>query len=148
MSLPTIPDAVIADLQDFYLSDPPAGLDLDESRLRFLHAAGEPPSPRLVILAGDPRAQYGMEETSTLPVEIHYITSADRVTADEHRAAAGILDAWWRSLRAAKRREVLSTRIYLHDHRTLHPVTEIDAESREQVTILRGSMVVTLMSEE
>lgn len=146
MSDSTIPDALALDLRDLYLSAQPAGMAIAADSVRVKHAEGEPPSERLVILTGDPRNQIRMEGTAKVPVSIQYITSKDRMTPDAHRLNAGKLDEWWRSIRAAKRRGTLSSRVYLHEITNLQPTTAIRAEEREQVTTLRGELMVTLLA--
>lgn len=142
----TIPDAVAADLRDLYLAAPPAGAVLAADRVRLKHATAEPPTPRLVIIAGDPRPIGRMDGTAVVPISLEYITSMDREPPEAHQLAAGALDAWWRSIRLAKRRGVLVSRVYLHDLVTRQPSTGIRQEEREQVTAIRGDLTVTLVS--
>jgi hypothetical protein len=144
MSDSTIPDAVAADLRDLYLSAQPGGLALAAGAVRPKHATTEPPATRLVILCSEPKGVPKMEGTASLDVSLEYITSLDSVTPEAHQAAAGIIDAWWRTLRGAKRRDVISTRIYLHDLVNGQPTTGI--REREQVTIIRGKLTVTLVA--
>lgn len=142
----TIPDALAADLRDYFLSAQPGGLAIPADSVRVKHAEGEPPSPRLVFLMGDPKNQVRMEATAKIVVSMQYITSSDRVTPAEHQAAAGKLDVWWRGIRTVKRRDVIFTRTYLHEITNLQPTTAIRAEEREQMTTIRGEMMVTLVS--
>jgi hypothetical protein len=144
MSDSTIPDAVAADLRDFFLSAQPGGLALPNDNVRPKHATTEPPATRLVILCGEPKGVPRMEGTAVVDVSLEYISSMDPEGAlAAHQAAAGKIDAWWRNLRSAKRRDVISTRIYLHDHANGQPTTEI--REREQVTVIRGKLTVTLV---
>jgi hypothetical protein len=142
----TIPDALALDLHDLFLSAPPAGLNLPANRIRLKHAVEDIPSPRLVILTGDPRRQPRMDGTAFIPVSVQYISSLDRVTPEEHQAAAGKIDAWWRSIRSTKRRNPLFSRVYLHELLTMQPTTAIRQEEREQVTTIRGDLMVTLIA--
>jgi hypothetical protein len=146
MSDSTIPDAVAADLRDLYLAAPPAGIILPAERVRLKHSTDALPSPRLVILTGDPQPVPRMDGTAKIPVSIEYITAMDSVTPAAHQLAAGALDAWWRSIRASKRRNVIVSRVYLHDLTTTQPSISIRAEDREQVTAIRGQLTVTLVS--
>jgi hypothetical protein len=142
MSERTIPDALALDLQDLYLEAQPEPIPAESIRLK--HESGEPPSPRLVILTGDPRRQPLMDGTAFIPVSVQYITSMDRVTPEEHQIAAGKIDTWWRSIRAEKRRATLSSRTYLHELMTTQPTGSISA--REQITTIRGDLMVTLIA--
>lgn len=146
MSDTTIPDALAADLRDYFLAYPPAGVSLSADQVRFKHAEGEPPSPRLAILYGDPRAVPKMDGTANVPVALEYITSMDRVTPAEHQAIAGKIDEWFRGIRGARRRLVLRTRVYLHDVVLQQPSSSIAKEEREQITTIRGDMMVTLVA--
>ena len=146
MSDSTIPDAVAADLRELYLAAPPARLILPAERVRLKHSTAAVPSPRLVILTGDPKNVPRMDATATIPVSIEYITSMDAVTPADHQLAAGALDAWWRSIRSAKRRAVIVSRVYLHDLATTQPSLSIRTEDREQVTAIRAQLTVTLVS--
>jgi len=146
MSTATIPDALAADLRAYFLASPPIGVTLAADRVRIKHAEGEPPSPRLVILCGDPKPVAKMDGTATIPVSMEYITSMDSVTPDAHQTIAGKIDEWWRSIRAAKRRDVIVTRIYLHDLVTQQPTSSINKEDREQITAIRGNLTVTLVA--
>ena len=146
MSESTIPDALAADLRDHYLSAPPAGATLAAERVTLKHATGSIPSPRIVILTGDPKSIPKMDGTASVPVSIEYITSMDSITPAAHQLAAGVLDAWWRSIRGAKRRNVVATRTYLHDLVTRQPSNSIRQDEREQVTAIRGDLTVTLVS--
>jgi hypothetical protein len=144
MSESTIPDALALDLRDLFLAAQPSGFALPADSVRLKHATTEPPSPRLIILTGDPRRQPKMDGTAFVPVSIQYITSMDRVTPANHQIAAGNLDAWWRSIRGSKRRNVITTRVYLHELLTTQPTNAIREEEREQVTTIRGDLMVTL----
>lgn len=142
----TIPDALADDLRDLYLSAQPAGLNLDADRVCLKHAKGEPPSPRLVFLMGDPKHQVRMEGTAEIIASMQYITSSDSIEPAAHQLTAGKLDTWIRSIRALKRRGVISSRCYLHEITNMQPITAIRTEQREQVTTLRAKMMVTLVS--
>ncbi|MES2923688.1 MAG: hypothetical protein V4819_19190 [Verrucomicrobiota bacterium] len=142
----TIPDAVAADLRDLFLSAQPGGLSLPPDSVRPKHATTEPPSTRLVILCGEPKHVPRMEATGVVDVSLEYITSMDHVSPAEHQAAAGHIDAWWREIRGAKRRDVVATRIYLHDLVNAQASTGIRTDDREQVTTIRGKLTVTLVA--
>lgn len=142
----TIPAAVAHDLRDLYLLAPPAGLNLSNDSVRIEHATTEPPSPRLVFIAGEPKAQSKMDGTAFVPISVQFISSMDRMTVEQHETAAAKIDAWWRSIRGAKRRDTLSSRVYLHELITMQPTTAIRKEEREQVTIIRGNLMVTLLA--
>lgn len=146
MSDTTIPDALALDLRDLYLSAQPAGINLPADHVRLKHAATELPSPRLVILTGDPKRQPKMDGTAFVPISIQYITSMDRVPPAEHQLAAGKIDTWWRTLRATRRRTTLSSRVYLHELLTMQPTTAIRQDEREQVTTIRGDLMITLLA--
>lgn len=146
MSDTTIPEALAADLRDYFLANPPTGVAMSADQIRFKHATGEPPSPRLAILYGDPRPVPKMDGTANVPVSLEYITSMDRVSPEEHQAIAGKIDAWFRAIRGARRRLVLRTRVYLHDVVTQQPSSSIAKDEREQITIIRGNLVVTLVA--
>lgn len=146
MSDSTIPDAVAADLRDLYLAAPPAGNIIPAERVRLKHSTDALPSPRLVILTGNPQPVPRMDGTAKVPISIEYITSMDSIPPGTHQLAAGALDAWWRSIRAAKRRAVIATRVYLHDIATSQPSLSISAEDREQITTIRGDLTVTLVA--
>ena len=141
----TIPDSLAADLRDHLIANLPAGIPLTADRIRVRHQTEDPPCPRAVILAGDPQRQYGMDYTGKIPVEITYVTSKDRTRPDEHQLDAAALSSWWINLRATKRREVISTRVYLHDIFITPPRTDVTADNREQVTTIAGSLMVSLV---
>jgi len=143
----TIPDALALDLQALFLAQQTAaGLAVATDSVRLKHAITDTPSPRLVILVGEPRRQAGMDGTAFVPVSVQYISSMDRVTPSDHQTTAGKIDAWWRSIRASKRRNMLSSRVYLHELLTQQPTQSIREEEREQVTTIRGDLMVTLVS--
>jgi hypothetical protein len=142
----TIPDAVASDLEARLLSNPVTGVPLPADRIRKKSESGEIPSPRLVILCGDPRYVKNMHGTARIPVSLEYITSQDRVTAEDHEIAAGKIDAWWRALATSKRRAVIAEKIYLHDLILTQPSKSVRTEEREQVTAIRGDLVVTLVA--
>jgi hypothetical protein len=146
MSDSTIPDALAADLRDMFLAAPPAGVTISADRVRFKHSDGEPPSPRLVILTGDPMPVAKMDRTAKVPVSIEYITSMDSITPEAHQQIAGKIDEWWNTIRGAKRRNVIVTRTYLHDLVTRQPSNSINKDQREQVTAIRGDLMVTLVA--
>ena len=138
----TIPDSLAADLRDLYISSPP--LELPATSIRLKLETDDMPSPRLVILPGEPAKVLGMIATARLPFSMEYITSMDSVPPETHRTSSDLIDVWLRGLRATCRRAVLSSRIYLHDLYSLHPTYSIRAEEREQVATLRGEAIVTL----
>lgn len=142
----TIPDALALDLRELYLSAPPAGLAIPAEDVRLKHSVEELPSPRLVMLTGDPRRQPRMDGTALVPISVEYITSMDRVTPEEHSEGAGKIDAWWKAIRASKRGDVLFQRVYLHEIITLQPVNGIRKDEREQTTTIRGDMMVTMIA--
>lgn len=142
MSESTIPDALAEDLRDYLLASMPAGLSLPEGAVRRQVETTEPPVPRLVILCGNPRRQPRMDATSFVAVSLEYVSSIDQTSRADHEAAAGRLDAWWRGLRAAKRRDVIASRIYLHEQLAQQPLMSI--RDREYVTALRGDLMVSL----
>jgi hypothetical protein len=141
----TIIDALAEDLRDFFLTAQPAGFSLQADSVRLKHSAEEILSPRLVILTDEPKRQSRMDATANVSVEIEYVTSMDRMPPDQHRADAGILDEWFRAIRPSKRRSVIGTRVYLHEIVVMQPTNSIREESREQVTVLRGELMVTLI---
>ncbi|MEO5712165.1 MAG: hypothetical protein ABIT37_01645 [Luteolibacter sp.] len=140
----TIPDALAADLRDYFLSAQPDGVAIPAGSCRFRHEVTELPSPRLVFLAGDPKFVLRQDTTAMVPITLEYISSMDRVTPDEHRTTAGLIDGWMRAIRAAKRRNAIATRTYLHEIVIRQPVTSIRKEEREEVTTLRADITVTL----
>ena len=140
----TIPDALAADLRDYFLAAQPAGLDLPADSVRLRHGTTEPPVPRLVIITADPKNVPRMEGTAKIAVRVEYLTSMDRVSPEAHQVTAGHLDAWWRGLRSARRRAVIATRVYMHDVSNGQAAIEIRSEGREQLTTLRGEFTVTL----
>lgn len=140
----TIPDALAADLRDFYLSAQPAGLALPTASVRFRHETTDLPAERLVILPGDPKFQMRQETTAMVPISLEYITPMDRVTPARHRETAGKLDTWLRTIRGLKRRTAIATRVYLHEIDVMQPVDSIGEEDREQITTLRAEVMVTL----
>jgi hypothetical protein len=142
----TIPEALCHDLRDYFLAIPPAGVALSADQIRFKHAEDEPPSPRLTILYGDPTPVPKMDGTANIPVSLEFISSMDRVTPEDHRAIAGKIDEWFRSIRGARRRLLLRTRVYLHDVITQQPTSSIVKDEREQITSIRGLMIVTLVA--
>lgn len=141
----TIPAALAADLRDLFLSDIPDDTGLTSANVRLQPSTDDIPAPRLVILTADPRRARGMDGTAMIPVSIQFISSMDRTTPDAHQVIAGKIDAWWRSIRPAKRRAAISTRIYLHDLLSTQPTTAINAEAREQITTIRGDIMGTLI---
>jgi hypothetical protein len=143
----SIPDALEADLRDYFLAAQPGALALPEGSVRVKIDTAAIVSPRLVFQAGEPKPRNGMDGTARIPIEIEYVTSLDAVSeTDDHRETAAIIDAWLRSIRSVKRRDVVATRIYLHDIYTLHPVTSIRAAEREQSTKIRGEVLCTLVA--
>lgn len=137
----TIPDSLAQDLRDHILATlefPPA--------VRLHLETSEPPSPRIVILTGEPKTYSGMSGTARVPVEIQYISSLDRTEPDAHRIAAGKLDTLLRTLRTSLRHQNLASRVYLHDAFPSAPSSAIRAEDREQVTSFKADYVVTLIS--
>jgi hypothetical protein len=141
----TIPDSIFSDLKARLLSHPVAGVDLPADRIRAENSGEKLPSPRLVILCGTPRYVSGMAGTARVPVSLQYITSQDSVTAEAHDLNAGKIEAWWRNLGMVKRRDVIAAEIYLHDLIQTQPEKSLRKDDREQVTALRGDMVVTLV---
>lgn len=142
MTEATIPEAIAADLQDLFNAAPPAGASIPAARVRVKNEMGDLPSPRLVILAGEPRAVPKMNGTARVPVVIEYITNKNAVQEQQHAAASGALDAWFRSLATSKRRSVIVSRVHLHDLIPSQAVTTM--RESEQVTLLRADLVVTL----
>lgn len=140
----TIPDAIFSDLKARLLSHPIEDLDLTD-RIRAENESTELPSPRLVILCGTPRYVPRMDGTARIPVTLQYISSQDHVPEEQHNEAAGKVDAWWRDLSVSKRRDVIATAIYLHDLILTQPEKSLRKDDREQVTAIRGELVVTLV---
>ncbi len=147
MSDSTIPDALAADLRDYFLATLGVTFGLDPASVRLKHATEEIPSPRVVILMGDPGMVYGMEATAKILVSIQYITSSDSVSPEAHQEKAGELDNWCRSIRGAKRRAVISSRVFLHDSKNMQAITAIRKDEREQMTAIRAEMTVTLVEQ-
>jgi hypothetical protein len=145
MSDLTIPDALADDLRDIFLATQPLDPELPDAAVRLkLDASGEPPSPRLLILCGDPQRISGQDGTARIPFELQYISSMDRETPEDHRAAAGLIDEWLREVRITYRRDVISSRVWLHDLYNRHAQFTIAEDGREQIAHLRGEALVTL----
>lgn len=144
MSELTIPDALAADLRDLFAEAQPITPEIPETALRLKFATGEPPVPRLVFLAGDPKRISGQDATARVPFTIELYHSPDRTTPETHRAIAGKIDGWLRELRIDKRRAVIHSRTWLHDLYVLHPQFAFGDDNRELVARMRGEAVVTL----
>ncbi len=140
----TIPEALMADLRDLFLEAQPVDPALPEASVREQFETNELPSPRLVFIPAEPRRIPGQVSTARVPFTLELISSMDRQTPAAHRIDGGKIDTWLRGLRLTKRREVLSSRTYLHDLYNLHPVFSIREEDREQVARIRGEAIVTL----
>lgn len=140
----TIPDALAADLRDLFLEDQPVYPELDADAIRLKHEISEPRSPRLVILAAEPRRISGQDYTARIPFTIEVISSCDRQSPEGHRLMAGEVDEWLRDIRIDNRRALISSRVYLHDLYCLHPTFAFREEDREQVAMIRGEAIVTL----
>jgi len=142
----TLSDALAADLRDCLAAAAPAGLDIRRDDIRLRHDTRELPGRRIVIRPGEARMETGMDGTGTCTVEIDFITPMDRTTPDAHRAMAAALAGWWSGLRAARRRQAISSRCLLHDLRPDLASPSIEDADREQVTTLRGDFIVTLFA--
>lgn len=140
----TIPDSLAADLRDYFLTAQPLTPPLAASSIRLKLAAEEMPSPRLVIIPGEPRLVPQMPCTARVPCSLEYITSLDRVPAASHRDAAGQIEAWLRDIRTARRRQPLFSRVFLHDIFSITSILSIRQAEREQVTTIRCEPVITL----
>jgi len=140
----TIPDALAADLRELYLTDQPTTDPLPEDALLLKLEVSELPSPRLLFIPGSPVRIPGQDATARVPFSLDFISSMDRQSPDDHRAEAGKIDDWLRAIRLSHRRNLIGSRVWLHDLYCLHPVTTIDTEDREQKTTIRGEAIVTL----
>lgn len=139
----SLPDALAADLRDaFLVSAPITGFPADAVRLD--QETGEIPARRILIKCGDSRRVQGMDLTARIPFTIDYIAPMDDQEPGDHREAAGKIDAWIRTIRLSKRRELLDRRVYLHDLFTLQPLPARPTAEREGTTTIRGEAVVTL----
>jgi hypothetical protein len=141
----TIPDALAEDLRSLLITSLPHGSGLDADKVRFKLDTAPPPSPRLVLLPGEPVRVSGQPGTARMPFVIEYISSMDRMTPDEHRAVCGRIDDWLRGIAVTKRRCVLHRLLYLHDLYNQHPLQSIEAVEREQKGTIRGEVIVTLV---
>lgn len=144
MSDLTIPDAFANDLRDLFAENQPISPELPETALRVKFATGEPPSPRLSFLTGDPRRIPGQDATARVPFTVELAQSLDRVPPADHMATAGKIDEWLREIRIEKRRAVIHSRVYLHDLYVMHPVFVFGEDGREQIARMRGEAIVTL----
>ena len=138
----TITDALAADLRESFLTTAPLEA-FEGSRALLSVEGGDLPCPRLVFTCGDARRVQGMDNTARIPFAIDYTTSIDRTIPDQHREAAGKISTWLISLKS-HRRDLLSTRLYLHDIYTLQPLAARPTNEREATTTMRGEAVVTL----
>jgi hypothetical protein len=147
MDLHTIPDSFAGDLKAFFLANPPVAID--EKRVRLQHETEDLPSPRLMILCGNPARIPKMDGTARVPVSLEIVTSMDRAALETHRSLAGALQSWWIALRAQKLSESAFARCYMHDFLVIPPSTVERArgDDREQVTTLRAEALVTLFAE-
>lgn len=147
MDINTIPDSFAGDLKRFFLATPPVQIDAKSVRLQ--NETEELPSPRLVILCGDPKRFPQMDGTARVPVSLEIVTSLDRAETETHRSLAGALQTWWIALRSQKRSESAFARCYMHDFLVMPPSTVERArgEHREQVTTLRAEAILTLFAE-
>jgi hypothetical protein len=141
----TIPDALALDLQSLLIASIPHGSGLDADKIRVKLDTADVPSPRIVILPGEPKRVSGQPGTARMPFVIEYISSMDRMSPDEHRAVSGRIDQWLRDLAVSKRRCVLHRLIYLHDLYNQHPLQTIETVEREQKGTIRGEVIVTLV---
>ncbi len=149
MSYDSIPDDLMSDLRALFMEQAPVSVpELPVNSLRLKLETTDQPSTRLVFLAGpDPKRISGQDATARVAFSLELIASLDRVTPEAHRAMAGKIDAWLRDIRISKRRQVISSRVWMHDLYCNHPAFEIRSGSetdREQVAIIRGEAIVTL----
>lgn len=146
----TLPDTLAASLRSWLLANRPASLPAPAtgntgiwSSDRFLLRAeiAQRMSPCLLFLTGDPAWQRGMVATARVPLEVILSTPMDSFSPDDHRLIAGDLEALFWSLTT---RPGPLDLIFLHDVEVRHPLTSIDAENREQVTLHRLNILATL----
>jgi hypothetical protein len=144
MSYDSIPDDLMSDLRALFMEETPIlPSEIPSGNLRLKLETADLVTPRIVFLAGDPKRISGQDATARVPFEIQLIQHMDRTQPDAHRIAAGKIDAWLREIRISKRREVISSRVWMHDLYNNHPVFSIQNE-REQVATLRAETIVTL----
>lgn len=149
MSYDSIPDDLMSDLRALFMEAPPLTLqEMPVNGLRLKLETSDLPSTRLLFLAGpDPKRVSGMDATARVAFSLELIASMDRTTPYAHRTMAGKIDAWLRAIRISKRRQVIASRVWMHDLYCLHPTFEIRSGSetdREQVALIRGEAIVTL----
>lgn len=98
----------------------------------------------MVFLSGEARRFTGQDYTARIPFTVELISSEDRMEPDDHRLMAGEIDRWLRDVAIDHRRDLISSRVYLHDLFCGHPSFGAIASDRERVARIKAEAVVTL----
>lgn len=140
----SIENQLITDLTDYWTATPPEDLG-DGWSIVNMHSTDDRVLPCVIIgHEGAERFEAkSMTGSARVKLRIGVFSDMDTTTAEDHRAAVGLIDAALRSFSVQPGPLPLS---YLHA--LLWESPETTSEDRRQLTVLRREAITTLMVEE